>query len=94
MARRPIAFISFRFEPRGDSFLFDDPSSRVKTGRLNLIIWRRNAKGHPEESEVHSLGEARDGKAFDQMVDDLKRDLERARGDGRDWFGPGKPFWR
>jgi hypothetical protein len=93
MAKRPVAFIGFRFEPVSAAVLFDDPSGSVKTGRLNLVIWRRKANGQAEESEVHPLGEG-SAQELEGLLKELKRDLDRAADHGREWFGAPKPFWR
>lgn len=94
MAKRPIAFIGFRFEPVADAYLFDDPGARSQKARLNLEVWRRKADGRAEISETHALGEAHTAAQLDALVDQIKSDLEKAKNAGRDWFGPRRPFWR
>lgn len=94
MAKRPVAFIGFRFEPVADAHLFDDPASRSKMGRLNLEIWRRKADGRAEISETHVLGEAQTADQLDALAEQIAGDLRKARDAGREWFGPRRTFWR
>lgn len=95
MAKRPVEFISFRFEPTGEGRLFNEPFPVSQTARLNLVIWRRKGVGgRPEVSEVHALGEARSIEEFDRLIDRERNNLESARREGRDWFAPRRPFWR
>lgn len=94
MAKRPVAFISFRFEPVSEGYIFDDPSSLQQKGRLSLLIWRRKADGRSEVSEEHPLGEAHSIEEFERLVDEVKNDLARTQKAARDWFAPRRPFWR
>ncbi len=93
MAKRPIAFISFEFEPVSEVVILSEPNPRMQTARLSLLIFRRKADGKAELSETHPLGEAHSGRDFDQLITKLKADLERTRTEGRDWFGRRRPLW-
>lgn len=93
MAKKPIAFISFRFEPISSAVMFDDPSSREQTAALSLLIWRNKA-GRAEVSETHELGRAHSIEQFERLVKQVEDDLRRATRDASEWFPARRSFWR
>jgi len=94
MAKKPVTFVSLQFEPKGEALLFDDPTSVVRSARLNLLLWRKGADGRTEVSEAHCLGEANNTQEFEALLRVFRKDLDETEDQARSWFGFRRPFWR
>ncbi len=94
MAKRPIAFISFQFEPVSMARLFDDPRGDVQTAALNLLIWRRGKGGKAEVDEVHEIGRAQSIAEFERLTAKVGADLRGVERDAKEWFPARRSFWR
>ena len=84
MATEPVRRISFRTDVTSEGEL--DRISAMPRIELYLELWRMGQNGRLEVSEAHSLGYAYHREELDDLVKEIRRDLDQSHAAGRDWF--------